>query len=99
MGESDRVKIAKISLRQAVIIAIISALFGIIGSVIQLMYAKPATENRTREISQQTVSQQFPVGTIIASLLSPRDFITHMGDSGDFDPRTTTWIPADGRGL
>lgn len=44
-------------------------------------------------------NQHLPVGTIVPSVLEPRTFAIVAGDSGNFDPRSSSWVPADGRDI
>jgi hypothetical protein len=91
-GKSE---VAKISAGGAIIVAAISGVFGLGASIVQYAVTKPATESKIAGFFDRNL----PVGTILASVLTPRDFARVAGDSGDFDPRTSAWVPADSRGV
>jgi hypothetical protein len=90
---AENVHIARIGLKQAVFVAIISGLFGLIGALIQYKVQKPTTKPQMIGF----FSQKIPVGSIISSFLKPKEFTELAGDEGGFDPTSSTWVPADGR--
>lgn len=57
------------------------------------LFWRPASEEAVSGI----FNQRLPVGTVVASILPPREFATLAGDSGSFDPIKSIWMPADGR--
>jgi hypothetical protein len=93
MPLGDKVAVAHITMKQGIFVAIISGVFGLLASVVQIAISKPATEGKVLAL----FDKRLPVGTIVASIIEPRQFAKEAGDSGNFDPRTSTWVPADGR--
>lgn len=93
MPAGDKVAVAHITMKQGVFVAIISGVFGLLASVVQIAISKPATEGKVIAL----FDKRLPVGTIVASIIEPRLFSKEAGDSGNFDPKTSTWVPADGR--
>lgn len=89
MATSERV--ARISMRQAIWVTILSGVFGLLGGALQFYLQRPA---QIRDIDQRL---PLPVGTIVASMLKPSEFAQYVGDPGDFGKSTSTWVPADGR--
>jgi len=91
--QQPQVTAAFVDLKQGVLVAVIGGVFGLLGAIIQLWAQKPATEAKIAE----TFDRRLPVGIIVPSVLDPAAFATVAGDSGDFDTRSSAWVPADGR--
>lgn len=105
MAPSPQVQATKIKAVEAVLVALLAGLFGLAGSYIQLKLAKPATLGEVKsEVASQVpeqVVQAFdkglPVGTVIASMVEPKEFAKISGDPPGFNPEKSKWYPADGR--
>lgn len=93
--ESTYIKVAKIGFKQAIAVAVLSGVFGVVGAIVQFNINKPATYPKMISF----FSQKIPVGSIICSVIEPRVFSGLAGDDGGFDPSNSTWIPADGRNV
>lgn len=89
----ENIQVAKLGLKQGLLVALISGLFGLGSAALQIDIRKPATEGRVVSL----FNERLPVGTIVPSMLDPRAFAKIAGDPGDFDPRTSIWVPADKR--
>jgi len=94
-GDKDKkpFKIGRLELPEAIVVALIAGIFGLLGSIVQLSVAKPATEGSVAAF----FNKQLPIGTIVASVIGPQNFVRFAGDKPGFDPRNSTWVPADGR--
>jgi hypothetical protein len=86
-------KVGPLELSEAIIVALIAGIFGLLGSFIQLSATKPATEGKVVAL----FNKQLPIGTIVASVIEPQKFVRFAGDKPGFDAHNSTWVPADGR--
>lgn len=59
---------------------------------------KPAFIQETREQLAFSVTG-VPVGTVVASMIAPKEFARLVGDETNFDTRKSQWVPADGRSV
>jgi hypothetical protein len=80
--------------RIGAISTVVAAVIGAAATMGILFVQKPATEQNVSGL----FDRWFPVGTIVASVLSPKEFSAAAGDSGSFDTKSK-WIPADGRAV
>jgi hypothetical protein len=79
--------------KNALIIAIVAGCFGVLGAILQGIFSQPVTYGELLGF----FNKKLPVGTIVSSIVTPRDFVELAGDSGDFNTSRATWVPADGR--
>jgi hypothetical protein len=77
-------------------------------AVVAEQAAQAAQVKASAAVQQATSAQQkaeaavdvsgLPVGSIVASMLAPKDFAAAVGDPSDFDQRTARWTLADNKG-
>lgn len=64
--------------------------------------ALDAKKRATEEWDKVQIASQAnatPVGTVVASLLDFQSFRAHLGETGDWDPNTSKWAPANGQSV
>lgn len=107
--EPPEVRVARITSRSAIIVAVISALVSI-AAVAKDFVNPPATEKDVKDQVAESLNQRIvkadgklvlssslPLGTIVTSLLGPGQFSEAVGDPSVFDPASSRWVLADAR--
>jgi hypothetical protein len=90
---SDAVKTAAIGGAVAVVVALITAM---------AQTKSTLADEKPRFIEEARVGLSItgvPVGTVVASMLAPKEFAKLVGDETNFDTRVAQWVPADGRSV
>ena len=101
--ESDRstgrsgLAIALVGAMASILIAFITTWGTIKGSENRLSDAASKVEEISETTEQLRSNLGVPLGTIIASSLSPSSFSEVVGDDAVFNPEESVWSPADGR--
>jgi hypothetical protein len=88
---NDTVKTALIGGLVSVVVAIITAI---------AQTKSTLADERPKIVEEARIGLSItgvPIGTVVASMLAPRDFARLVGDNTNFDTRTAQWVPADGR--
>jgi len=93
MSDESQVTVARLSLWQGILAALIAGVCGVTGSDIQLSAAQPATAGEIKA----TFNRRLPIGTIVPSVVGPHKFSALAEDPGGFSPSRSVWVPADGR--
>lgn len=105
MSDDGKVAVARFTLWQGGIAALIAGLCGVVGSYLQFVAKQPATvgeidarlDRRLPGEVAATFDRRLPIGTIVASVVEPAIFSELAGDPGGFEPTRSVWVPADGR--
>lgn len=81
---------------------IIPALASIIVAIIATWGTIQVAGGRINEIDKKATTLEdltrLPVGSVLASMLPPKEFAAAVGDPADFDPAKTRWTLADDKG-
>lgn len=92
---NENVKIALIGGMVSVVVALITSFAQ---TKATLQNEKPAFIEDARKQLAVSVTG-VPVGTVVASMVEPKEFAKLVGDKTNFDTRTSQWVPADGRSV
>lgn len=92
---NENVKVAIVGGVVSVVVALITAFTQ---TKATLENEKPAFIEDARSQLEVSVTG-VPVGTVVASMISPKEFAELVGDSTNFDTRTSNWVPVDGRSV
>ena len=92
-GDDLPTKINKLVMKHGIWAALITAFASLGVAGIQYVIAPNLLEGRFAFL----FDKRLPLGTIVASMLEPKEFAAVAGDPGTFDPRNSAWLPADGR--
>lgn len=88
------------AVKTAIIGGIVSVVLAVITAVVQTK--STLAEEKPRFIEEARVGLSItgvPIGTVVASMLAPKDFARMVGDETNFDTRKAQWVPADGRSV
>jgi hypothetical protein len=82
--------------------AIITAIASITVAIVAANATIRAAEGRLTKIQKRTDTlsdlTRLPVGTLLASMLQPKQFAAGVGDPSDYDPKKSQWTLADDKG-
>ena len=107
--EPKEVSVARITSKQAIVVAILSALVSLATLTKDFINPPPTDKDVKEQVDQSlnqrvekddgqlVISSSLPVGTVVASLLSPGQFSESVGDPAVFNPEKSRWVLADAR--